>query len=365
MELMTSPSRRSGWLSWMGNVLLFNQALAVPIGLLMVSSGVSWQTGLVVATTYTQIVGTCCFLAGTLVHRCGDSLKPSQRLPASLASNFVSGAIGSLIAGSLVSSVFGHPISGHTFLLSVGTGASVAMLVGIGRSSLRQLRVALEASEQRLRDRELAEERLLTAKTEAELMALQARINPHFLFNTLNSIAALIGDEPEKAEQLVGRLSSLLRYALQSNRRGVVSLDEELTIVRGYLEIEQVRLGGRLRYDIDVDPSLRAVDVPVLLLQPLVENAIKHGIAPKIDGGRVSVRGWREEDFAIFSIADDGDGEGSGHGAGMGEGLDNVRHRLDALYGDRASVTLAHRDGRTEARVMLPLPRDLPTGAAS
>ncbi len=116
-----------------------------------------------------------------------------------------------------------------------------------------------------------------------------------------------------------------------------------------------MRLGDRLRYEIDVDPALRGVELPMLLLQPLVENAIKHGIAPKIGGGRLSLRGWRDGDSALFAVADNGDGdESSASTRGMGEGLANVRLRLEALYGDRASVTLSRHDGWTETRVIVP-----------
>ena len=227
------------------------------------------------------------------------------------------------------------------------------LLVGALMTNQELLRYALEASQQALQERELAEAKLLRAKTEAELSALQARINPHFLFNTLNSITALIGEDPARAEQVVAKLATLFRYALQSSRRGLVPVHEELRIVRGYLDIEQIRLGDRLRFAIDVDADLLDREIPVLLLQPIVENAIKHGIAPLVDGRRVDLRGWREGGTAVFTVHDDG--TGTSQSPGTGEGLENVRQRLAATYGPDATVELSRRDGRTETRLVVPL----------
>jgi hypothetical protein len=341
-------------LPWVLNVISFNEALAVPIALINIASGNDWTRSFIGASVYAQHVGGLCFLGGSLMEGRFESLSGPQRIAIGLCINFALAVIGGVVGGVVLTTVFGYLMSRDALVLNVATAASVATVVGIGKVTSTRLKIALEVSEQSLRERELAEERLLKAKSEAELAALQARINPHFLFNTLNSIAALIGDDPVKAEQLLGQLSSLMRYALQSNHAGVVRVDDELRIVRGYLDIEQVRLGDRLRYEIDVDPRLRSAELPVLLLQPLVENAIKHGIAPKVAGGRVTVRGWRHGDSAIFAIEDDGDGR-EPETAGMGVGLANVRQRLEALYGDRASLSLTRQNGQTETRVTLPI----------
>jgi sensor histidine kinase YesM len=340
-------------LAWVVEVVAFNEALAVPIALMTYAGGAPWFAALVGASTYTQIIGSLCFLAGALLEGRFFSLTLPTRIALALSINFVLALGGSVLANAILVSVFGDHSNRKALILDIATAVAVTMLVTVGKITQSRLRLALEVSEQSLREREVAAERLLKAKSEAELAALQARINPHFLFNTLNSIAALIGDDSAKAEQVLGQLSSLMRYALHSNRTGVVSVEDELRIVRGYLEIEEVRLGDRLHYEIDVDPTLQRAELPVLLLQPLVENAIKHAIAPKVAGGRVSVRGRREADAAIFTIEDDGDGR-EYETSGTGEGLMNVRQRLEALYGARASVTLTRRDGLTQTRVMLP-----------
>jgi sensor histidine kinase YesM len=352
--------QKRGWrpgIAWVAEVLAFNEALAVPIALMSYAdSGNVWRS-LIGASTYTQIIGSICFFAGAVLDQRYDTLATRWRFALSMSINIVLAVIGGLLAGAVLVFGFGYRMTTQALLINLATGVSITLMVAIVKVTQHRLRLALEVSEQSLRERELAEERLLKAKSEAELAALQARINPHFLFNTLNSIAALIGDDPAQAEQVLGQLSSLMRYTLQSHRSGVVSVDDELKIVRGYLEIEAVRLGDRLHYEIDVEPSLRSAELPVLLLQPLVENAIKHGVAPKVAGGRVSVRGWREGDQMLFAIADDGDGDGHSTTptSGTGEGLANVRQRLDTLYGTRASVTLTRRDGLTETRVTLPV----------
>jgi LytS/YehU family sensor histidine kinase len=358
MTRMAGP--KPAWrpsIAWVVQVLVFNEALAVPIALMSYASGNDLTHALVGASTYTQFIGSLCFTVGALLEGSHDTLSTSWRFALSMAINVVLALVGGALAAFVLTAGLGYRINRSAMVINLLTGVSITLLVAIAKATQHRLRLALEVSEQSLRERELAEERLLKAKSEAELAALQARINPHFLFNTLNSIAALIGDDPAQAEQVLGQLSSLMRYTLQSHRSGVVSVDDELKIVRGYLEIEAVRLGDRLHYEIDVEPSLLTAELPVLLLQPLVENAIKHGIAPKVAGGRVSVRGWREGDQMLFAIADDGDGDGHSTTptSGTGEGLANVRQRLDTLYGSRASVTLTRRDGLTETRVVLPL----------
>ena len=216
-----------------------------------------------------------------------------------------------------VSVAVGPGSSASPPFVSWAIGATIALLVGGVMMTMRQLRG-----------------KVLTT----ELEALQARINPHFLFNTLNSIAALIREDPARAENMTLQLSALFRYTLQAPRAGLVTLGEELVIVRGYLAIEQERLGSRLTSEIDVDAALHDQRIPALTLQPLVENAIKHGIATDVAGGSVRVRGWREGDLVHLTVVNTGRGERQP--AGIGEGLESVRRRLRATFGGRSSVTL-------------------------
>ncbi len=334
--------------------ILLAETVALPVALAFLAAEPQhWRHVLVSVTIYAQCIGLLCrALLAALWPRLMQT-RDEPRPAVVLGVFFLSGVVGSELAGRFWVYYRGHPWQITSHWLNVGIGATTAVMAGLALTTLGQLRWQLEQAGAALRERERREAELLQAKTEAELAALRARIDPHFLFNTLNSIAALIGEDPAKAEAVTWQLSSLFRYALQANRRGLVTLREELEIVRRYLEIEQVRLGSRLAYEIDVDPALVGEPIPALLLQPLVENAIKHGIAPQVGGGFVRLDGRREGDRARLRVRDSGAGAGSA--AGTGEGLDNVRQRLDALYGGRASVTLRSAAGETETEVVLPL----------
>lgn len=167
----------------------------------------------------------------------------------------------------------------------------------------------------------------------AELRRLKLQLHPHFLFNTLNAITALIGVDAVKAERMVAGLSHLLRVSLRSATEPEVSLERELEVLGHYTAIQQIRFQDRLSIEVNVSPDARGALVPALVLQPLVENAIKHGITPRAAPGRVEVRAWRWNDMLRLSVRDDGVGV---RGAIVdGIGLGNTRARLRSLYGDR------------------------------
>jgi sensor histidine kinase YesM len=331
----------------------FNQGIAVPVGLIMGANNGQWGASFVVATVFSQCIGMLCWttaaLAAPYFHAAAGR---ARQVALWITLYFLDGVAGAAVAREICARVFGASLGGKSAIFSLAIGASIAVLVGVAMAVIHELRRNLESSQQALRDRELEDAKLKRAKSDAELAALQARINPHFLFNTLNSIAALINEDPARAEEATWQLSSLFRYALQANARSLVTVDEEITIVRRYLEIETLRLGDRLRYQIDVAPSLGVREIPALLLQPLVENAIKHGIAPQVRGGTVEVTGHETEQALVFTVADTGPGDGTQSGAGMA--LDNIRQRLTAMYGEGAAVTLTRDGGRTVARVTIP-----------
>jgi signal transduction histidine kinase len=185
-----------------------------------------------------------------------------------------------------------------------------------------------------------AEARLLAQQ--AQLTALRAQINPHFLFNALHSVGALVATDPARADRALERLGDLLRYALRTDSD--VVFDDEWKFTQDYLAFEQMGFGDRLRVDAHADPEARAVPVPPLILQPLVENAVRHGIADRAQGGCVSLHASVDSGRLRFRVADDGPGfDGT---AAHGVGLASVRGRLAALYGDRASLDIdSSRDG--------------------
>jgi two-component system LytT family sensor kinase len=201
----------------------------------------------------------------------------------------------------------------------------------------------------------LREERLKRLLTEAELKALRTQVDPHFLFNTLNTIADLINSNPQQAERMTERLAECFRYALAKHSRDLSTLDEELDFARHYLEIEQVRFGDRLRVQLSRGDASGSEAVPSLLLQPLLENAIRHGLAPIREGGCVSVQAHREGERLHLRIEDDGVGLRTDLRAGVG--LRNVQERLRTLYAQAAEFLIGARpDGRgTRITIVIPL----------
>jgi signal transduction histidine kinase len=207
-----------------------------------------------------------------------------------------------------------------------------------------------------LRETELQEERLKALAAEAELKALKAQINPHFLFNTLNTIAHLIRTDPSKAERMVEKLAEVFRYALFAFERDTVSLEEELAFIEDYLDLEHERFGERLSVEVCVAPSSLRVLVPPLILQPLVENALEHGRGPK---GEVflELQASLGDEHLTIAVKD--------HGPGMpaqrrrarrgGIGLRNVQERLRKTYGDAYRLRLAPNEPRG-AKVTITIP---------
>jgi signal transduction histidine kinase len=217
-------------------------------------------------------------------------------------------------------------------------------------------------SEGREQDRENA--RLALAKSElesslrnAELEVLRMRLNPHFLFNTLQNISTLVRHEPQTADQMLIRLGDLLRAALRSNNTSEVTLDSELKLTRAYVDIEKLRFGDRLSVIVNAAPETGSALVPTLLLQPLVENAIKHGLRAST-GGKIAIETTRENGQLVISVRDNGVGihTGVSKPSDSGIGLSSTVERLARLYpGDHEFRFVTPPDGGTEVRISLPL----------
>lgn len=205
------------------------------------------------------------------------------------------------------------------------------------------------------REREIQVARLSEQLAGARFAALQAQVNPHFLFNTLNTIAVLVRDnERQAAVAIVEQLSEVLRASLSSHRQNEVTLSEELELVRQYVAIERVRFSDRLTPEFEVDDSLLSALVPSFAVQTLVENAIRHGIAKTPDAGRLRVEAGRDGDMLVISVTDDGAGIDT-DGITPGHGIENTRERLRALYGDNASLDVRKRpEGGTIAILRVP-----------
>lgn len=196
---------------------------------------------------------------------------------------------------------------------------------------------------------EVSEQKRLQAEREraltlSQLKVLQSQMEPHFLFNTLANVQAMIDPEPEKARAMIQALTTMLRANLSRVRSDTTTLGDELTIARSYLEIQSIRMGERLSYELAVPEAMYALPLPPLLLQPLVENAIRHGIEPKREGGHIQVRaatldaqaGWWQ-----LEVIDTGLGlDALAQTQGEGVGLSNLKQRLQSLYGDSAELTM-------------------------
>ena len=219
-------------------------------------------------------------------------------------------------------------------------------VVGIEHAS----RYFVEAREQEVQVARLSEQ-----LAGARFAALQAQVNPHFLFNTLNTIAVLVRDnERQAAVAIVEQLSEVLRASLSSHRQNEVTLGEELELVRQYVAIERARFSDRLTPQFIVDDSLLGVMVPSFSVQTLVENAIRHGIARQPDAGRLIVEARRDGDMLVISVTDDGAGIEL-DSVKQGHGIENTRERLRALYGDKASLEVKKREeGGTIAVLSVP-----------
>lgn len=217
---------------------------------------------------------------------------------------------------------------------------------------------------QRYRQEEVRVARLEAQLSQAQLAALKMQLHPHFLFNTLHAISALVQEDPEAAERMIARLSELLRLSLDSVGTQVAPLRKELEFLERYLEIERIRFEDRLDVQFDIDPETLDAAVPSLILQPLVENAIRHGLANLVGTGRIAIRARQSKGRLTLQVADNGAGLGSGVKQGMGLGI--TRARLEGLYGSDQRLDLRPADGGgVEVTLDLPLRKEaLPAGDA-
>ncbi len=202
-----------------------------------------------------------------------------------------------------------------------------------------------------------AERRALESQVlarDAEVRALRAQLNPHFLFNSLNSINALVGSDPEDARRMCERLGDFLRQTLALAARETVPLRDEVRLVEGYLAIEKVRFGERLASRIRVQPEVADCPVPPLLLQPLVENAVKHGISERLEGGTIEIEAVARTGQLVVSVTNPYE-EGAASRRGEGVGLENVRARLRATEARHAHLTTSKQDGRYHVELTLSL----------
>lgn len=319
------PPIRTPWYRDLLLVLVFDTLIAVLYAAIL-------RGGFTRSFLWSQCIGISIFTCTEGLMYARGMTKPDGRIMA------VAVPVGALIGAGL-----GYvlaPVGGNGYDTALLPGSLVAAAIfGVAisyffyaRTTIAETRAALQRS---ALDATEAERR----RTEAELKALQAQIEPHFLFNTLSNVASLIDSDPATARRMLTSFTAYLRGSLDRTRDARSTLGQELDLVRRYLEIMAIRMGDRLRWRVESETGIDAAVLPPLTLQPLVENAIEHGLGPRPAGGEVVVRARRDGADAVIEVSDTG--VGLDPVAKPGVGIDNVRARLSATFGLRASVTLA------------------------
>jgi sensor histidine kinase YesM len=355
MDTLPNPWRNAR------NVLITNWIIGVGIIVLnlMVArwGGWPWFRNLVVANMiYANVMGGIAAMVIPPIAIRIAPWPPVRRWAAYLSALLAVGSTGPLAASAaLVIFGFAGPHSVWTiYQRSVGLALLLVVVIGLLAYWLERLRYQAEATTRALRAQELEREHAEKLAAEARLSSLESRLQPHFLFNTINSILALIREDPPGAEAMLERLARLLRFALDSQQRGLVSLDQELRLVEDYLEIERARFGDRLHFDLHCDPAAAPAEVPAYAIQTLVENSMKYAIAPRLAGGAIAVRVRRLPAALHLEVQDDGPGF-SRDDLRDGHGLDTLEQRLLALYGIEARVTIDNGSGAL-VRIAIPAP---------
>ena len=348
---------RTGYVVRMAAV---NVAAAAFVAVAFIGVGFStpWRQAaeaLGVAFLFSFTIGTLC---AVFIPRISQRLW-QYRFPVNwlllIASLFAFAMVGSTITVGILTGIGYIPPSQFAgWLLGSARYAIITTLTfGLSVSLYEFMRARVDAAELAVRTKERDEAEARRAALEAKLASLESRVQPHFLFNTLNSIASLIPTDPRGAEQMTAQLASLLRSSLDAGNTPLVPLEDELRTVRDYLDIERVRFGRRMRPELAIDPGVERALVPRFSLQTLVENSVKYAIAPRRDGGRVSVRAAARDGRVRIEVEDDGPGFDPGTVPGN-HGLALLRQRLAFTYGDRATLQIRTTPGRTVVIVEVP-----------
>jgi len=353
---MTTPTYRTSVLK----VILWDSALALipPILLFALNPNVTW--GRLIedfrfSWIYSNCIGGIAFLLIPKMWMRTCALPQWLRWSARVTAMLAACVAGCLIAGLAFVGLHWLPMSAYwpEFLGSLKLAALLTIGAGLAIGVYSTLRERLDETTLQLRTKELERERALKLATEAQLASLESRIHPHFLFNTLNSISSLIPEDPARAERLVEQMAALLRFSLDANQSGLVPLASELKIVADYLDIERARFGDRLRYQIDVPADMNESRIPPLSLQTLVENSVKHAIAPDRAGGEIRITCASADGLCRVEVSDSGPAFQL-ESAPSGHGLDNLKDRLSALFGDRAALILQRVGGRNNLILSVP-----------
>ncbi|HTR57939.1 MAG TPA: histidine kinase [Casimicrobiaceae bacterium] len=341
--------------------LIFNSMFALVFALLALIFNPEWQIGHVLWANF--VIANC---IGFLIH---GGFEITERLAQDRIARLSFAARTVYYSGVSIVGVFVGYWLGFTLLdwrgsrqwLFSAQGATSILILTLIISAvlalmfhLREREARAEAAFQRERARVEASEHQFHL---AQLKRLEAQVEPHFLYNTLANVISLVDAQPSAAKRMLERLIDYLRHAAVAGDGAEATLGRQVDLLRAYLDLMTVRMGSRLAYRVEIPADLSALPLPPMLLQPLVENAIKHGLEPKLAGGTVSVSARREGASLVLTVTDDGEGFPTARPgpASGGLGLANVRERLASLYGERARLVIEDRQPGTAVTLALPI----------
>ena len=297
-------------------------------------TAIKFGDGFLINFTISQCIGfsvcTCVLIAYRLFEYAGPALKAVLVAAALIVGSLGGSYLGSVVSGMSPDILFEE----HGLIQLLSLGVMFGSIITYFFSSREQI----AASQAQIQEEKI--KRLTSEKkaAEANLKLLQAQIEPHFLFNTLSNVLSLLDTNPQKGKSMLVDFIQYLRASLSKIRQEQATLGQEMDMIRAYLSIFKVRMGDRLQYRIDLPENLKAISFPPMLIQPLVENAIKHGLEPKVDGGEILISGIEKNGLLRLAVVDSGDGFIEGRESGMG--LSNVRERLQSLYGESGRLIL-------------------------
>jgi sensor histidine kinase YesM len=307
---------------------IFNTLIAVFL------TGIKFGDGFLINFTISQCIGFSICTGVIIAHRFFDRASPILKAVLMAVA---------LIVGTICGSYIGSFLSGlrpfdlfekHSLVQLLFLGVMFGSIITYFFSSREQI------AESRARIQEENIKRLTSEKkaAEAHLKLLQAQIEPHFLFNTLSNVLSLLDTNPTRGKSMLVDFIRYLRASLSKIRQEKATLGQEMDMIQTYLSIFKVRMGDRLQYQIDLPKSMEAISFPPMLIQPLVENAIKHGLEPKVEGGEIRISGIEKDGFIQLEVVDTGLGFKGERESGVG--LSNIRDRLSSLYGNRGRLVL-------------------------
>ncbi|NDJ10485.1 MAG: hypothetical protein EBY17_04755 [Acidobacteriia bacterium] len=306
--------------------------------------------------TYSNCIGLPCWLVIPSLARETQGRPAILRFVALLSTFALFAVLGCAVANTLIwpFGAFGRRPLGAILFFSVRICLLISLGVGAILFIIETLRARLDAANEELAQQRLAEERQRKMAAEARYASLESRVRPHFLFNTLNSISALVREDPAEAERMIERLAELLRFSLDSELTGLITLSEELRIVEEYLQIERVRFGTRLSFHIEVSPEAQPVMVPPLSIQTLVENSVKYAVGVQREGAEIMVEASLSNGRLMVQVRDNGPGFTDPATSKPGHGLDLLSRRLESLFGSSASLEWRTQDGFTVVSLSVP-----------